>query len=454
MDIIDQLLADFRPTTDDPELREGLHRGQDIKAISKAEDQGLLEEIAPGSKHNSIGGITSGVVAAQEDWHESSAKPFTAEDSVMSDVLKQASDGEEQVPFDETACAKGHMASAAVHARISDMLHLGRTPRQVSASLDKLAELQSFDRSESDSFLKDQAGLMGYAYIEPNHFNQKSCVASLRHIQANGSLKAKSVKRIKACDGCGQCKSDHQGGCKCATYGLPIVSSAKDLEAVVTSLAPGKTAKKAALVAAHNGTPGGAALPGHTVHAIQAKSARDTTQTTAGGGSITRFNAQEARQACAKVSSADIQAKLDSGKTFGDIYTEVKSVLGSAKAETILRRWLDGLKHSEARIHTASVSCSLLRNRLTASETLIGTRKCATCTLRGGMHCGFTGGTILSFPGMTPTGRKRASSEAEDGVAIMDSMELRAPELVIDIKEDRKLLEVEMPTTTPLYIPE
>ena len=442
-DIIDQLLADFRPKADDPTVHEGLMRGLDIKGISDAEDQGLLDEIAPGGEHNPANnGSTSGIVAAQEDWRESSSKPFTAEDSVMTDVLKQA--GDEQVPFDETTCGKGHMASADVHARIAALLHVGKTPRQVTAYLDKLAELQAFDRTESDSYLQDQAGLMGYAYLEPNHFNQKSCVASLRHIQATGVLRAKSVKRIAACEGCGQCKSNPQGGCKCATYGLPIVSNAAEMTAIV-----GKKAKKAALVEAHNGTHG-EPRPGHTVVAIQQGSPRDTTQTIAGGGTITRFDPQAARQAAAKFSAADVRAQLNAGKTFGEIYAEGKKVMGSAKTERVLRGFLDTLKKTGIRLNAAAIDCSLLRKRLTASETLLGTTKCASCTLRGGMHCGLTGGTLLSVPGMESSGRKRASVDAEDGVTTMDSLEMKAPELVIDFKTDRDLLEVEMPLIAPL----
>lgn len=447
-DIIDQLLADFRPKADDPTVREGLMRGRDIRDISDAEDNGLLDEIAPGGEHNPANsGGTSGIVAAQEDWRESASKPFTAEDSVMTDVLKQGSaeDGEE-CPFDESESVPGHMAS--VKARIAALLHIGQTPRQVTAYLNRIAELEAFDRTESDSYLQDQAGLMGYAYLEPNHFNQKSCVASMRHIQATGVIRAKSVKRITACEGCDQCKPDHEGGCKCATYGLPIVSNPQEMASVIASIT-GKKAKKAALVEAHNGTHG-EVLPGHAVIAIQQGSPRDTTQTIAGAGVITRFDAQAVRQAAAKFSSADVHAQLKAGKMFGDIYAEQKKIMGSAKTEQVLRSFLDTLKKTGTRLNVAAIDCKLLRKRLTASETLLGTTKCATCTARGGMHCGLTGGTILSYPGMGPQGRKQASMDAEDGVTTMDSMELRAPEMIIDIKTDRDLLDVEMPLIAPL----
>ena len=166
------------------------------------------------------------------------------------------------------------------------------------------------------------------------------------------------------------------------------------------------------------------------------------------GSSLTSFDIQATREAASSFSAKSVKASIDGGKTLNDVYVESKKAHGSAKTQRVVRAFLDGLKKSGARINLAAVDCSLLKNRLTASETILGKPKCASCTLRGGMHCGFTGGTILSFPGMETTGAKRASmaTPGQDGVALMDAMELKAPELVIDIKEDRKLQEVEMPS--------
>jgi hypothetical protein len=63
------------------------------------------------------------------------------------------------------------------------------------------------------------------------------------------------------------------------------------------------------------------------------------------------------------------------------------------------------------------------------------------------MHCGFTGGTLLSFPGMEQAvGSKRAAAQAQvqDGVQFMQQMELQAPVLEFQIKGDRDLLQVEL----------
>lgn len=430
--LIDQLLSDFRPATDG-----AIQRGQDFKAITEAEDDGLLNELAPGGEHNAANPGT-GIVAAEQDWQQNGAKPFVVEDSLMNDVLK-ASSGE-KVP--EERLGKPMMASADVKIRIRALLHLGQTPKQVTAYLNKLAEQQMFDRTESDGYLKDQAGLLGYAYLEPNHFNQRSCTASLRHIRNNGGkIRAASVKRIAACEGCDQCKSDHEGGYKCATYGLPIVASEKDLKAVIARLA-GPQMKRAALVQRHNRDEA-QARPGHAVNVIARHEERDPSQTTAGVSRVAAWDAEKARENSSAFTPKTVMASIEGGKTLGDVYVASKNAYGSAKTQKVVRAFLDGLKKSGARINVAAVDCSVLKHRLTASETLLGKEACATCSFRtAGMHCGFTGGTILSYPGMEK--QAKTASVAQDGVAVMDGLELRAPELNVEFNEDRQLLDVEM----------
>lgn len=424
--LIDQLLSDFTPDSD-----AGLQRGQDIKAISDAEDDGLLSELAPG-EHNQGSFAGTGVIAAQEDWHDTAAKPFTREDSIANDMLKEAST--------QQSGGRAPMDAKSVNMRIAALLHLGQTPRQVTAYLNKLAERAVFDRTQSDEFLKSNAGLMGYSYIEPNHFN-KSCIASLRHIKQNGQLKAASVKRIAACAGCENCKSDHEGGCKCAAYGLPIVSDEKGLAKVVAKLTRGNT-KKASLVARHNGEQ---EERKQTVLATQ-DPGRQASAKTAGQGALIKFDVEKAKDALGTFTPKMVRASLDEGKTLTEVYVAAKKAHGSARTERVVRTFLDGLKKTGTRLNLAAVDCDLLKHRLTASETLIGKSKCATCDARQGMHCGRTGATLLSFPGMEQVGSKRASAQAQvkDGVQDMAAMELTAPTLNIEIKGDRDLLPVEL----------
>ena len=429
-DIIDQLLGDFTPTAD-----EGIHRGFDIDSITDAEDDNLLDELAPGGEHtNANPGNHSGIVAAEQDWQQNGAKPFTREDSVMEDVLKHV-DGKLQTGGMST------LSDSEVKMRIAALLHLGHTPIVITAYLKKLAEQQLFNREVSAEFLKDQSGLMGFSYLEPNHFNQKSCTASLKHIKQYGRIKAASVKRIAACEGCENCKKDSEGECKCAAYGLPIVGTQKELQSVVARLTGG-TSKKASLVQKHNAESD--PRPGHVVIALDRSNERDATLTTAGIGSIQKFDVQAARDAAGNFSPKAVKASIDGGKTLTEVYKESKKVYGSDRTERVVRTYLDNLKKTGSRINLAAIDCSLLKGRLTASETIMGKEKCAECTLRNGMHCAHTGGTLLSYPGMEKLSSKRASmaTPGQDGVSYMESLELRAPALDVVIGKDRELLDI------------
>lgn len=420
--LVDQLLGDLVPEGDDSDIHVGLQRGQDFKSISDDADMGLLDELFPHGEHNSAN--VAGMVVAAEDWNQNGARPFTREDSVMNDVLKQGS-------------GLPRMASADVQMRISALLHLGKSPRHITAYLEKLAEQQVFDRQESADFLKDQSGLQGLAYIEPNHFNQKSCIASLRHIKQNGALKAASVKRIAACDDCTSCKESDDDSCKCATYGLPIVANAKDLGRVVAKLTGG-TSKRSSLVERHNGGTT-SSTPGHAVARVS-REIQPTKTVIAGNGAITKFDSAAFRQANSEVTPRHIQASLDEGNTLAKVYASTKLKVGSGRAKTVVTAYLNGLKKSGARVNLAAMGCDLLKRRLTASETILGCSKCATCGGRQGMHCGITGGTLITYPGMEKSTGKRASmvnNNAPDGNATMDSLELHTPELDVPIGADR-----------------
>ena len=417
--IIDQLLNDFHYPED-----EATRRGDEFMALSQ-------NEADKDPAH-----ADSGIVAAEEDWHQNASRPFTVEDSLMNDILKSASGKNEDIG--KTACDDKTM-----HARIADMLHLGMTPAAITARLDKMAEMEVFDRNSSDEFLKGQSGLMGLTYLEPNHFNQTSCVASLRHIHNHGGqVNAASVRRIAACPGCSECKKNPDGTCKCGTYKLPIVSNVREAQQIVASLTHG-TGKRAALVARHN-------KEFNTLQASQVNRSeeRPTTPVIAGSGCMSKFNIETTKEAASAFTPKMVQASLNEGKTLQEVYVAGKTAHGSAVAERTVRTYLDTLKKTGARINLASVDCKLLKNRLTASETILGKAACKTCGLRNEMHCGFTGGTVLSYPGMESPSPKTAS--VKDGVQIMEDLGLQAPTLDIQIASDPDYLQVDIPATSSM----
>jgi hypothetical protein len=57
------------------------------------------------------------------------------------------------------------------------------------------------------------------------------------------------------------------------------------------------------------------------------------------------------------------------------------------------------------------------------------------------MHCGLTGGTLLSFPGMNGTAKKMASDDAKDGHSILNEYDLSSATPIpdIDMSEPERL---------------
>ena len=471
MDVIDELLANVGPHgTVDPDITAGLRRGQDFLSLSERADQGILDELFGQGDHRTASAQVanrSGLVAANEHWRQRTAprkangedlasttgesQPHTVDDlqdgkfkdaGMLGDVLRIASSDD---PQNLENIGKSHVDSGAVKKWIGNQLTLGKTPSQVVAGLKRLAEQAVFDHQSSYDFLKDQAGLMGMSYIEPNQFH-KDCKASLAYIRANGQLRTASVKEIAACKGCSECKCGADGTKKCATYNRPIVSNAKDLGRVVASLTGG-TMKKAALVARHNGA--AASVPGHAPNVITARTAPTEAPKVAGSQSgISHFDAAEFRASNSRFTPASVVASLNEGTTFAKIFAAAKLEYGTQVAERTCRAFLDSIKGSGQRINLASLDCSLLKRRLASTETILGASKCAGCTLRNSMHCGLTGGTLLSFPGMTPKGSNAKTASAApapmDVVATMQGMGMAHPEVTIDFSAPRNLMQVDV----------
>lgn len=471
--LVDEMLADFRPSSGlDPTISVGLKRGQDFQAITDAADQGILDELFSGGEHKMASGPSvsrSGLITSNANWRQSpaqrkaqettyDAEPHTqddlpkddpglfkdaSDDSIMGDVMKHAS---AEDPQNLTDLGKKYISPGDIRQFISTQLTLGKTPTQVFGSLQRLAAEAIFDKTPMDDFLKDQAGLEGLSYIEPNKFN-KDCKASLNHIRTHGTLRAASVKEIPACKGCADCKCGPDGTKKCATYGRPIVGNAAELGRVVASLTNG-TMKKADLVARHNGML--ASANAQTASTITPRTAPTAAPKLAGNHAVTsHFDAGEFRTANSAFTPAAVVASLNEGSTFARIFAAAKLEHGTQSAEKVCRAFLDGIKGTGLRINLASVDCTLLKRRLASSETILGAPKCATCTLRNGMHCGLTGGTLLSYPGMgkeASTMKTAAMTpKVKDGVETMRDLGMAEPELTIDFRAPRSLMQVDVP---------
>jgi hypothetical protein len=88
-------------------------------------------------------------------------------------------------------------------------------------------------------------------------------------------------------------------------------------------------------------------------------------------------------------------------------------------------------------VDISKLDCKFLKGKLAGGNPIVGSERCAGCTKRCGMHCGLTGGTLLSFPGMdkVPTG-KRASSLAKDGAQVLGEYQMESSSHQLEVHGD------------------
>lgn len=385
--IIDQILDDNAPSYEN--TSEEKKNGDAFRALSKDKsDTKFLEGIAGKSHHTVV--PSSGVVANQEDWRDRNEKVLDDDSSVLASAIKAAS-GESIENLE-----KKMLSDTEVKKRIDDMLHLGFTPDKVKSNLDKIAELAIFNRTLSADYLDDRSGLVGLSYIEPNHFMKSSgsqgCVESFNKINREGSIKAASVKKISACDSCSHCKNG-----RCNLYKLPIVASKKDLLEVVDTIASkaGKKATKIAMVSIHNGT----------LETEEVKAPRLETEYTV------RSAGDKATYTENSISSEDFRDAIEGGKTFAAAFVEARARFGTLKVKTAAKKYIEELKKTGSKIDLNKVDCKFLGAKLASKNAIIGASKCASCSYRNGMHCGLTGGTLLTFPGLDKVQTNKNASE-------------------------------------------
>lgn len=315
--------------------------------------------------------------------------------------------------------------------RAKYLLSLGHKPSRVAAYLDKLAELKLFDRKTTSEFLKDQAGVTGLAYIEPN-FYMNSCDKSYEEIQKKGKLAALSVKKIAACENC----SHHKCG-TCTLYSRPIVASAAEIKKVAEAAVRAKgikvaTTLKAALIQMAEGTY--AEESKKAFHRVEEKT-------------VTRTAGDKKVKVRKEASVEEIGSAISAGIPFEQVYKNATAQYGKTSALTAVKRYIASLKQSKARVDISKLDCSFLKGKLAASNPIVGEKKCASCAYRNGTSCGLTGGTLLSFPGMNKAAEaKKIVHEGApvDGHNMLYEFDLHdAPEdTEIDIKADEKPTEL------------
>jgi hypothetical protein len=375
--ILDQILDDLQPSDAEVGLKKA-------SAVDTSEDDfsGLSRQRT-----------------AREDWRGRGASAITG-DGILAETVKrvqgkQASNIEKRVA-----------SNKEVVAMISDLFHLGMTPSRVAAEMEKQSELLIMQKGLVPDTIKAMSGTVGYAYIEPNHYN--SCQESLKNINTNGRLAALSVKKIAACNSCSHCNSGH-----CSLYKRPIVASVKELEEVLKAQAAkmGKKASKSAFVAMHE----------RSVEAAAPTQAPAAHLTGAIGGFSNIAKLEEAILTKEHIASA-VEAT-----PIMKVYETLLPTYGKTASTKAVGSYLNSLKTAGTRVDISKVDCGYLKGKLASGNAVVGVSKCASCTHRQGMHCGLTGGTLMSFPGMDSLkSSKKAHAGAKDGNQVYSEYQLEA----------------------------
>ena len=135
------------------------------------------------------------------------------------------------------------------------------------------------------------------------------------------------------------------------------------------------------------------------------------------------------KTASAAVFNSDVVEKLHgAGHSIEKIFKGGANKVGSVQAKKAVIDFVNSIKNKPIKIALSQIDCTFLKNKLAVHNPIVGAAKCGSCSFRSGMHCGLTGGTLLSFPGMNGTGKKTASDEAvRDGHSILNEYDLSSP---------------------------
>lgn len=430
--LLDQFLDEVEPDYSSLGLKQPKAIGDEFRAISADEaDMDFLDEIAGHSKHTPIAG---GMRSASYTPRQLNNAKENDNDSVLNEVTQTFNKAE------NTDFEKKGLSDKEIETRLRLLLNLGWTPAKIAGYMEsKIAELKVFDNTQSSaSFIKDYAPGLGIAYIEPN-FYMNACDKSLAKIQKEGRLRTMAVKKIAACTGCSK---NHCGNC--SLYRRPIVASATEMTALIQETLKKKNIKSASmkegLAQLHEGVGEKVEQPAITA------SANNGQVRTAGDKQANRSK---------EASVSEIGSALAAGIPLSKIFRTASAQYGKTSASSAIKRYIAGLKQAKSKVVLAALDCSFLKGKLASSNAIIGESKCASCSYRGGMHCGLTGGTLLSFPGMKSASTNKISHGSEvDGRDMLFEYEIldTQEDVPLEIDEDRTDTDVELNTTSRIDI--
>jgi hypothetical protein len=360
---------------------------------------------------------TRAVTAVPDDWRGKAAKTI-GDDNAITDAA-MSFDKAEKVTYESNS-----LSEAELKNYIDDLLNLGLEPAKVAAKLEKLAELEVFNRSIGSQYLDSQAGLLGLAYLKPNAY-MDNCPSTYERMEKHGGVRAKSVKKIQACEGCSSfVKAAHGAPARCQIYRLPIVANEKELFPIIQSITAGAKNTKETLVKIAN----------RDDQRYTPKSASsDVTRVATPTHSKSIHDLGSKKEA--SFTREDVEALHKQGNSLETIYEKGMKTAGQVTASRAVKEFLNTLKRTNNKIALSKIDCSFLKNKLATHNVIVGDSRCASCSYRSEMHCGLTGGTLVSFPGMDKmaSNHKIAAGAPKDGHQMLNDYDLTHKRAAEDI---------------------
>lgn len=313
-------------------------------------------------------------------------------DSLMDEVTESLEAAYSNSNLPENSASKKEISDAQVFKYIKDLLNQGMAPSKVAQKLEKLAEIELFNKQMSTDYLQRNAGLMGLAYLEPNSYMDKSsptyertasgsadCVAQKRAWDAAGvKPQAKSVKQVSACGDCTYMKK--AGSTKtCTLYGLPLVANTEELTQIVNHLTAGVPTKQkhAALVAIANGDSKRVSNPkvAEQTNVVKTADAKVRNQSKRAS-----YQFGDNRESSKRFSSEHVAKMHGKGASLEQVYKWAEEKFGSIDTSFAFRGFVQNLrKNAKGKIVVIAKDLSFLNSIGIRNADFEGKDKCASC---------------------------------------------------------------------------
>jgi hypothetical protein len=194
--IIDAMLADREPEWKDLGLADAHKSGEEVlERTHDFVDKDFIDEISEGvSHHTAIPPSKTStlqnriyekekaapqVASVQEDWRKNAVRSedYKSKDgdneSLMAELTMTLESAASGSNLGENSADKKEVSNGAIQRYIRNLLNMGTSPAKVAAQIEKLAEIELFNKGMATDYLQRNAGMIGMAYLEPNTFMDK-----------------------------------------------------------------------------------------------------------------------------------------------------------------------------------------------------------------------------------------------------------------------------------------